>query len=166
MRLVSSLLALSLACPAIYGEATSIIEQLEPHDVELQGVLDKPTAFLGMRIRFRATFVQTSDLFDTFHTGFTPGRFLNIILWDDEADIWVPKVRSEPLMTVFYEKLRDGANEISTLEKYTLLEITGEVVSDFRGDPWINCHTVEPLGKLGKLTENGIYHIQHRYVSP
>ncbi|MDA3963093.1 MAG: tetratricopeptide repeat protein [Planctomycetota bacterium] len=161
MRISHTLLALALAAaPIVSTHAESVIEKQRPHAVELAQLVEQPTAYLGMRVRFLATFVQTSAMFDTFHTGFTPGQYMNIVIWDDDANIWDPEVRAAPVMNLYYEKKRAGSRTVSALAKYTVIQVTGEVVSDFRGTPWINVHEVVPLEQLGSLSDNGVYHVQ------
>lgn len=161
MRISTTLLALALAsAPLASTHAQSVVEKQRPHAVEVDELIDRPTAFLGMRVRFHATFVQTAALFDTFHTGFTPHQYLNMVVWDDDAAIWDPEVRADPLLSLYYEKTRDGAHTVSQLRKYTQVEIVGEVVSDFRSTPWINVHEVVPLAERGALSDNSVYHVE------
>lgn len=140
--------------------AASLVEKQEPHDVELEAIVERPIAFQGMRVRFTCTFVQTADLFDTFHTDFTPERYLNLVVWDDEDRIWEPEVRAQPVTTLYYAKSRPEARQLSSLDKYTLIEVTGEVVSAFRGDPWIDCHSIVFLPSRGSFSDNAIYHLE------
>ena len=63
-------------------------------------------------------------------------------------------------MTLYFEKNREGAQALSTLPKYSLVRITGEVISVFRGQPWINCHSVVPYKGVGAFNDNAIYHLQ------
>lgn len=161
MRISKTLLALTMAAaPMLSVQAVSVIEKQRPHDVELEKLLNRPTAYMGMRVRFDATFVQTAALYDTFHTGFTPGQFMNVIVWDDEANIWDPNVRAAPIMTLYFDKNRDGAHIVSGLDKYALIEIVGEVVSDFRDQAFINIHEILPKRERGRLTDNSVYHVQ------
>ena len=40
------------------------------------------------------------------------------------------------------------------------MRVTGEVISSFRGQPWINCHSVTPYKNVGAFTDNAIYHLE------
>ena len=68
-----------------------------------------------MRVEFDATFVQTASIFDSFHTGFTADRFLNFVVWDDQARLWEPQVRADPLMTLYFEKNREACPNVEHL---------------------------------------------------
>lgn len=161
MRISQILLTSTLAMASIAAvQAESVIERQKPHDVGLERLLRSPTAYMGMRVRFTATFVQTAALFDPFHTRFTPNEYMNIVVWDDEANIWDPEVRAAPVTTCYFAKQREGAHVVSGLEKYTQIEIIGEVVSDFRNQAFINIHKVRPLRDRGQMTDNSVYHVQ------
>ena len=85
MRIAPALLSLALAMPCASVFSASLAEKQNPHPVDLQQVLSQPQAYQGMRVEFDATFVQTASIFDSFHTGFTAERFLNFVIWDDQA---------------------------------------------------------------------------------
>lgn len=161
MRLVPSVIAaLALASAPIALPAVTLAEKQEPYPVEFTQLNQQPQAYEGMRVRFTCTFVQTAALFDPFHTPFTPERYLNLVVWDDQARIWEPEVRAQPITTLYYSKLREGAQAIGSLPPYVHMEVVGQVVSSFRGYAWIECHEIIPLTDEGAFTENAIYHLQ------
>ncbi|MFW5882688.1 MAG: tetratricopeptide repeat protein [Planctomycetota bacterium] len=161
MRFLSVILLL-VACAAgsFSSAAVSLAERTAPHDVDLEQLVRNPQAYEGMRVRFNATFVQTAGLFDPYHTRFTPERSINMVVWDDQAAIWKPTVRSKPVVTLYYDKNRKGAKAVSSLDKYTVITVIGQVQSSFRGQPWIDCHSLERAKVVGTFTDNAVYHLE------
>lgn len=160
MRIVPSLLAIALAGTTFTLSAATIAEKLPPHDVELADLLDRPHAFENLRVRFKCTFVQTSGVFSPNHTRFNTNLYMNFIVWDDDAQIWDATERSQGLVTVYYPKREKQATIISGMPKYTVVEIVGEVASNYRDEPWILCHTVTAVENAGSFTDNAIYHME------
>ena len=94
----SLLAALAFSDPMITLPAVSLVERQDPHDIELEHLVHQPQAYRGMRVKF-ATFVQTSGIFDSFHTQFTPERSINVVVWDDQERIREPTVRARRCST-------------------------------------------------------------------
>jgi len=159
VRIVPALLA-ALALPLTTLPAATIAEKMAAHDVELAQLVERPHAFKSMRVRFRATFAETAGIFSSYHTRFGSDNYMNVVVWDDDAKVWQPQQRAKPVDTLYFRKQRDGANVVSTLEKYTIVDVVGEVVSDYRGQPWINCHSITRVGNAGSFTDNAIYHLE------
>ncbi len=158
LAILTPLLCLVAVCD-LQG-AVSIAERRAPHDVALSQLVENPQAYRGMRVRFDATFIKTAGFFDSFRTSFAPQRSINIVVWDAQAPIWLPEARAEFIGTLFFDKERSGAQDISSIERYAQVRVIGEVQFDARQRPWINCHSIEPLRGTGRFTDNAIYHIE------
>lgn len=155
---LATLAVLAFSSAPLWSAAN--IERRQPLDVQLTQLVQQPEAYLGMRVRFDATFVQTASLFDPYHTSFTAARYLNLVVWDARARVWEPTVRANPVLTLYYEKNRAEANDVALLPRYAQIVVVGEVMSSFRGQPWINCHSITALPSRGAFTDNAIYHLE------
>jgi tetratricopeptide (TPR) repeat protein len=117
------------------------------HDVDLRDVQANPKAYQGLNVRFRCTFVQQADLFTPFHTPFSPERYINLVVWDDQAAIWNPEVRAEPLMSLYFPKQNKQTLMLQQLDKFDLIDVSGEVVAAYRAQPWIQINNIAPASE-------------------
>ncbi|MBA3685184.1 MAG: tetratricopeptide repeat protein [Planctomycetes bacterium] len=155
--LLSTILACGMS-PALVG--ATYIERQKPTNVELDNVVMAPESHLNVRVRFQCVFIEYADLYDPIHTEYTPERYLNLAVWDDDADLSNPEVRAKPFVTLFIEKSRAGTGVFDTLKKYQLIEVTGAVTSVARGMPWITAHDIKVLGEAGTFDDRAIYHLE------
>lgn len=157
-------LLLSATIAAVAGLAplsgAAFIERLPLQDVELQDLQRAPSAYLNTRVRFRATFIEQAQIYDPTHTPYTPERFVNLAVWDDEDAIYDPEVRARPVVTLYFDKERASASELSKLRKYDVIEITGDISSTARGLPWVSVHTLTRVDGAQRFNDNAIYHVE------
>jgi tetratricopeptide (TPR) repeat protein len=158
----SSILSATLA--AILGmaplSAATFVENLPVQSVELQDVLSAPQAYLNQRVKFLATFIELTQIYDPTHSPFTPERYLNFAVWDDDARIFEPDVRAKPVVTFYFDKKAAGASTITAMRKYDVIEIIADVPLTSRNMPWFNVYSVRALPKARSYSENSIYHIE------
>jgi tetratricopeptide (TPR) repeat protein len=159
VRCASLCVVLAICFSANLSGAT-FVERQPIQEVELAQLIEHAQSYLNMRVKFRCIFVENGDLYDPVHTRFTDERFINIAIWDDEARLWDPQVRSQPVVTCYLDKVRAGKSCWNDLRKFQIIEIVAEVNSTFRDVPWINIHTIEIVGEVGSYSDNAIYHLE------
>jgi tetratricopeptide (TPR) repeat protein len=159
-----AILVAALFCAAAnlhaVAQGAAFIDLQEIHKVQLAQLLEHPNSFLNTRVQFRCTWVQEGDIYDPIHTQFSSNRYVNQVVWDDEANIWDPTVRAQPLFSVYVDKVHSHEICEDTLRKYDIIEVTGEVCSTFGNKPWINCRQIEVVKGSGRFSDNAIYHIE------
>ena len=57
MRILTCLILTVLSFGTAQLSAASLAEKQQPHDVQLADLINRPQAYVSMRVRFRATFV-------------------------------------------------------------------------------------------------------------
>jgi len=140
--------------------AATFVERQAMQDVQLQELQQSPKAWLNQRVRFRATFIELGQIYDPIHTPYSPERYVNINIWDDEAELFDPAVRAKPLVSVYLDKVRAANFELDQMQKYDVVEITGDVASTARDLPWINVHTIKVVKGAKRYDDNAIYHVE------
>ena len=160
--LLSATLTASVAAAAGLAPlaAATFVERQALQDVQLQDLQQSPKVWLNQRVRFRATFIELGQLYDPIHTPYSAERYVNIIVWDDEARLFDPAVRAKPLVSLYLDKVRGADFEIDQLTKYDVVEITGDVSSTARDLPWINIHTINVVKGARRYDDNSIYHVE------
>lgn len=165
-RLFATLLA--IAAPVLSASAASyseVRERIHPgevklQDVQLEHVLAAPEAHQNMRVRFRCMFIEDGTLYDRHHTFFNQYNFVNLIVYDDAAAIWDPRVRAEPVTTLFISKDRIDASKVASLKKYQMVDVIGEVSMIVDGQATISAHAIMPVPDVGAFSDTSVYHLQ------
>lgn len=157
--LLSATLATFTGLTALPAAGT-FVERLPVRDVELADLTGSPKSFLNTRVRFNAVFIDTPGIYDPIHTPYSPERYVNIAVWDDEARLYDPKVRAVPLVTVYADKQLADRAHLTRLSKYQAVEIIGDIASVSRGLPWVNVHSIRPIDGAKAYTDNAIYHVE------
>ena len=160
--LLSATLTASVAAAAGLAPlaGATFVERQAMQDVQLQDLQQSPKVWLNQRVRFRATFIELGQIYDPIHTPYSAERYLNIIVWDDEARLFDPAVRAKPLVSLYLDKVRAANFEIDQLTKYDVVEITGDVSSTARNLPWINIHTLKVVKGARRYDDTSIYHVE------
>lgn len=140
--------------------AATFIELQEIQDIQFAQLLEHPQSYLNTRVKFRCTYVQEGDIYDQIHTQFSPNRYVNHVVWDDDANIWDPNVRAQPLFSLYVDKVHAADICDKKLHKYDTLDVTGEITSTFDNKPWVNAHKIEVVKSAGRFSENSIYHLE------
>ncbi|MFW5829279.1 MAG: tetratricopeptide repeat protein, partial [Planctomycetota bacterium] len=162
-----------LACTMAAGLHAASIHNRQYHQVDLEDLKANPMAYQGLNVQFRCTFVQSADLYTPFHTPFSPERYINLVVWDDDAALWEPEVRADPVMSLYYDKDNRETALLQNLKTYDVVTIAGEVVATYRDQPWIDIDsieraddvaqfddvTVQLLERAEELTEAGEYEL-------
>lgn len=161
-RNVFSTVCLSAACiftPVALSAATSA-ERLDIHQVDLRSLVASPGNYDGMRVQFRAIFVERGDLFDPFHTRFREEEYLNVIVWDDQSHIWTPEIRANAVSGLYYRKTREHTEVVAGLKKYQPIDVIGYVVSSYGGEPWVDVHSITVVEKSGAHSDASVFLLQ------
>ena len=153
------ILTISILLPFV-ASAESLSERKAINPVDLRSVSENPKNYEGLRIQFRSIFVAHGDLYDPFHTQFRKEQYMNIIAWDDQSALWSPEVRAMPTYSMYYEKRRNQKASITELKKFQLIDVVGEVVSSYDGQPWIDIHSITPVQNAGTYSDASVFLLQ------
>ncbi len=146
---------------AVEGMNSKTLSELkEVHPVDLRNVVANPDNYEGLRVKFRAIFATHGALFDTFHTRFTKSEYINLVVYDDQSLLASPEVRANPVIGLYYRKARRGVDTVSGLKKYQVIDVTGEVVSSFNGDPYVDIHDVSVVPSAGVYSDASVFLLQ------
>lgn len=151
---------LASACASAPLAAATFVENLPVQDVELQAVLDVPQAYLNQRVRFLATFIELTEIYDPTHSPFTPERYLNFAMWDDEARLFDPAIRAKPVVTCYFDKKTAGKSKIASFRKFDLVEVIADVPLTSRNTPWFNVYSIRALEGAHSYSDASIYQIE------
>ncbi len=160
MRSVKLLLAIACCIPALPAATDQAIETRKVQTVTVERLLATPDSFQAATVRFQATWIGVTDVFDTQRSHFHPGRYINLAVWDDRANLWDPAVRAKPLASLYMSKDQPGANQPAMLKRYQQVEIEGRIIMLLDDRPWIEVVAIRPLTKLGAFTESAIAHLE------
>ncbi|NRA40355.1 MAG: tetratricopeptide repeat protein [Planctomycetes bacterium] len=153
---------LSVAClliPLALNAATNA-ERMDVHRVDLRTLSDRPSNYDGLRVQFRAIFVERGDLFYSFHTQFRDVSDINLVLWDDQDDIWVPETRAKAIGSAYFNKRRARTSGITELKKYQPIDVIGQVVSSYGQTPWIDIHSITLVDDIGRYSDASVFLLQ------
>ena len=153
------ILTISILLPFV-ASAESLSERKAIHPVDLRSVSENPKNYEGLRIQFRSIFVAHGDLYDPFHTQFRKEQYMNVIVWDDQAAVWSPEARAMPTYSLYYEKKRNQKDSITDLQKFQMVDVVGEVVSSYNGQPWIDVHSVSAVPTAGMYSDASVFLLQ------
>lgn len=140
--------------------AATFVERQAIQDVQLHDLQNSPKAWLNQRVRFQATFIELGQIYDPIHTPYSPERYVNITVWDDDARLFDPTVRAAPLVSLYIDKIRAADLDLDRLTKYDVVEISGDVASTARGLPWVNIHRIVRVKDAKRYGDNAIYHVE------
>jgi tetratricopeptide (TPR) repeat protein len=161
VRPINLLVVLACSIPAAPGAVSETLKaQKRIQPVELEQLLSAPEQFQTSLVKFTCVFAELGNLFDTLHTNFRPERYYNLVVWDDDAKLWDPAVRSDPLLSVYLSKDLKFTEGLADLHKYQVVEIIGRVTSVADGRPWLDVTKIRPVTGAGAFSDNSIYHIQ------
>lgn len=153
--------ALLMYLPVLQAaDQLTLAERQEIHEVDLRDVAAIPENYEGLRLKFRAVFVTRGKLFDNFHTRFKAAHYMNLVVWDDQARLWVPEVRAEPVIGLYYRKNREHVSIVKDLQKYEVIDVTGVVVSSYDSQPWIDVHQIDPVAGAGRYSDESVFLLQ------
>ncbi len=166
LRLVSFLAACCVPLATVHAASyMEVYEHIHPGDLKVQDttlseVMLRPAAYLNVRVRFRCIFIENGNLFDLQHTPYKPDTFLNLFAYDEKAAVWDPQVRAQPVTTIFMAKQLRDSTQLSTLKKYEIVDIVGEVAMMIDGVAQIRIESLRPAADVGAFTDVSVYHIE------
>lgn len=160
MRPVKLLLALACCAPCLPAAAESAVETRKIQPITVERMLSTPDSFKATTVRFEATWIGVTNVFDSLRSHFHPDRYINFAVWDPRADLWVPQARATPVATLYMGKDLPGADRPAQLKRYQAVEIEGKIVSIMDGRPWIEVTAVRPLERRGAFTDASISQLE------
>lgn len=160
MRPVKLLLALACCVPVLPAASHTAVETRKTQDVTCAALLGSPLAWQYSTVRFQATWIGVTGLFDPLGSHFHSERYINVAVWPDRADLWVPAIRAKPLALLYMSKDVAGAELIANLRTYQTVEIEGVVFDAVDGQPRLEIKALREVPKRGTFSEASIAHIE------
>jgi tetratricopeptide (TPR) repeat protein len=133
-------------------------------DVTLADVVAHPASYMNVRVRVRCMFVENGTLFDGQHSPFKPETFLNLIAYDERAQVWDPQVRAQPVTTMFMPKELRDACAVAALKKFQLIDLVVEVAMLSDGAGLIRIEGLRPVANVGQFSDVSVYHVEQANV--
>lgn len=160
MRPVKLLLALACCVPCLPAATESAVDTRKIQPVTVEHMLSTPDSFKSATVRFEATWIGVTNVFDTLRSHFHPERYINFAVWDPRADLWVPQQRAEPIVSLYMGKDLPGADRPARIARYQAVEIEGRIVTIMDGRPWIEVTAIRPLERRGAFTDASIAQVE------
>jgi hypothetical protein len=126
---VALALALAATLPALAEDRAA--------DVSLREIRSNPAAFKSQRVGFKCRLNRTENRFLAYYSPFTPEKFAQVSVWGAEEKVFIEADRLDVFPNVFAPKDADFVDELMETPKYSWIYVTGQVASDFGGEPWI-----------------------------
>ncbi len=161
MRPVKLLLAIACCVPVLSAATSSeAIETRKVQSVTIERLLEIPASFQAITVRFPATWIGITGVYDTQRSHFHPERYINMSVWPARANLWEPATRAKPLVSLYMSKDQPGADRPSLLKRYQAVEIEGRIVAVMDGQPWIEVLAISPLEQRGAYNEAAIAQLE------
>lgn len=160
MRPVTLLLTVACCVPTLSAASAQAIETRQIQTVSLEQLLNTPQSFRSVPLRFTATWIGITNVFDTQRSHFHPERYINFAVWDERAPLWQPAARAKPLAALYMGKDLPGADRPALLGRFQSVEIEGRIVAIMDGQPWIEVTVIRPLPGRGAFTEAAIAQLE------
>jgi tetratricopeptide (TPR) repeat protein len=155
----STLLVAVLAAPLTALESP-LAARLAITPADLAQIVAQPDSYAGSQVRFHAAWVGRGNIYDRFRSQFVPERHVNIVVWDDRADLSQPTQRAQAVATLYLDRNLPLVSSIGSLNLYEIVELTGRVESTQDGQPWITITELHSLAGAGAWTAAAIYHME------
>lgn len=159
MRPVKLLLAIACCAPCLPA-AERAVETRKVLPITVQSMLSTPDSFKGTTVRFEATWIGVTNVFDSLRSHFHPERYINFSVWDARADLWTPEARSQPIANLYMSKDLPGADRPAKLSRYQAVEIEGRIAAIMDGQPWIEVTAIKPLERRGAFSDASIAQLE------
>jgi tetratricopeptide (TPR) repeat protein len=160
VRSAKLLLALACCVPVLPAASHTAVETRKTQDVTCAALVDSPLAWQYTMVRFHATWIGVTGLFDPLGSHFHSERYINVAVWPDRADLWVPGVRAKPLALLYMSKDIAGAELVAKLNMYQTVEIEGVVFDAVNGQPRLEIKALREVPKRGAFTDASIARIE------
>jgi hypothetical protein len=135
-------LGLAAALPPSAGADDPIADYKR---VELSALRKDPTTFRHVDVKFTGLFHKLENLWAPFFTPFVREDYIVFSVWPEDAELWTRAGWLGDLPTCFIRKDEDGVKDLLALKAYTPVELSGTVLSDFHGLPWVSIARVRKL---------------------
>lgn len=160
MRIVKLLVAVACCAPGLSAATESAVETRKVQPVTIERMLATPQSFHSTTVRFEATWISVTNLFDTQRSHFHPERYINFSVWDARAPLWSPAARANPVVSLYMSKDLPGADRPALFKRYQQVEIEGKIVAILDGIPWLEVTAIRPLERRGAFTDASIAQLE------
>jgi hypothetical protein len=127
--------------------------QAAPPIVTWQELCDRPTRWLGKKIRLRFQFQGRVDNWNPYLTRFGSRRYTAIQAWSDEQLPWVRSDFDAPVVRLFFPRGESVSWALDQAQVNNRYEVTAIVREVFLDVPWTEILEVVPLpGRIGEGT--------------
>lgn len=160
MRPVKLLLALACCVPVLPAASHTSVETRKTQDVTYDALVATPLVWQYTSVRFKATWIGITGLFDPLGSHFKSQRYINVAVWDDRAELWIPGVRGKPLTGLYMSKDAAGAETLPTIQRYQTVEIEGVIFDAADGQPRLEIKALHVVPKSGAFSDASIARIE------
>jgi hypothetical protein len=137
-----------------------------PKSTTIRDLEAKPQAYKNVWITFRGTFSGIGELHNPFFTRFTRANHVNFTMWGEQSRLWVKEEFDQPCPTLFVSKLKDETTTVLySLQRYQQIQVVGVVRNSFKGKPWIEITSIQPIGARHTTASLGHLHKAHQYIA-
>lgn len=130
--------------------------QAAPPIVSWQDLCDRPSRWLGKKIRLRFQYQGRVDDWNPYLTRFGSRRYGAIQAWSDEQLPWVKSEFDAPIVRVFFPRGESCASVLDQAQVNGRYEVTAMVREVFLDVPWTELLEVVPLSE--RIGEGTIIH--------
>jgi tetratricopeptide (TPR) repeat protein len=151
--LLAGLTALN-ACTYWNGELERICDESERDfrrdlvgpfsNVDLKTVLANPAAYKYEHVRFDAILNRVGEkAYIPFLTIFDPENYTSFSVWPGDAKLWESDDRARSFPLLFLQRQNPSIYDLYAAGRFSLVRISGTVMSDYELKPWIAVNRVE-----------------------
>ena len=144
------------ACTYWHGDLERIADQEERDfrrnlvgpfaDVPMKAVLANPGAYRYVNVRFDAILNRVGEKgFIPFWTTFQSESYVAFSLWPADSKLWVPDDRAKSHPLFFLRKDSPGLRDLLSAGRFSLVRMSGTVMSDYELKPWFEVNRLEIL---------------------
>lgn len=147
------LLAPAFLLSAFLSASTAPGVQAAPPIVTWQDLCDRPSRWLGKKVRVRIQYQGRVDDWNPYLTRFGSRRYAAIQAWSDEQLPWVRADFDAPVVRLFFPRGEACAGALDQALVNNRYEVTAIVREVFLDVPWTEVLEVVPLpGRIGEGT--------------
>lgn len=113
------------------------------NDADFSRILENPSSYLGSNVQFRVMMDQTDEQsWESPYTSMSEQDYWAFSAWPAGVKLWTAEdwVRSTP--TLYVNKTHPDFDSFLALERFSVLDVKGTVISNLSGKPWIQVHEV------------------------
>ncbi|MEK7484817.1 MAG: hypothetical protein AABZ60_10860, partial [Planctomycetota bacterium] len=104
-----------------------------PLKLKFDSVIENPTAYLNVIVKFTVRFNEYGDYHPTCYTQFDNESYMNFSVWPLERNLWVLEDYTNDFRFLYMSKWNREFQTLLKLQKYDTITILGRVKSKFAG---------------------------------